>query len=238
MVSNNGSDQSQDNLNLAQALQTAGDDSSQQVVFDDEPEPGAGNGPGDPTPEPRVFSEEEVRAIQSAGDQQIAQAQKTANQAILMIQRERAERDEADAHTADLIEVENGDLSTEGAQVRVNERAQARNNAVNTAQVSIQQQRAYQEAEPILRHAYALELAEEHKIDINLLEADTAITTPEAMLLKARELALDKREKSLTSPEIFDGGASGNGGSNQTLDEMDGLAKVTYALGRPAPRKR
>ena len=104
--------------------------------------------------------------------------------------------------------------------------------------MDIQQQRAYQEAEPILRHAYAVELAEEHKIDISLLEGDASITTPEGMSIKARELALDKREKSLTAPEIFDGGASGNGGSNQTLDEMDGLAKVTYALGRPAPRKR
>jgi hypothetical protein len=91
--------------------------------------------------------------------------------------------------------------------------------------------------EPVLRHAYALELAEEHKIDIKLLEEDQSIVSPEQMMIKARELVLDKREKALNGPEVFDRGVSGSGTGNISVNDMNGVEKVAYALGRPAPKK-
>lgn len=237
MVSNNGSDQSQDDLDLAQEL-NAGDNGSQQVVFDDEPESGAGNEPRGSTPQPRVYSEEEVRAIQSAGDRRVADMSKAASQAILTVQRERAQRTELDARASDAAEVDNGDLTPEAANSRSVQRQNDRTSAARTVQANAEQQSAYEQAEPVLRHAYALELAEEHQIDVNLLTGDTTLLTPEAMSIQAQRLSLEKREKALTTPEVFDGGASGIGGASVTVDNMDGLQKVTYALGRPAPKKR
>ena len=236
MVSTNGDDQSQDVLDLAAALD--GGNSSQQVVFDNDQESGAGDERREPkTPKPRTYSEEEMRAVQSASDQKNAQLANTASQAILIVNRERAQRLEDNALRSDSDEVDNGDLSAEGAQLRANQRNQTRNANAQTAQANAATQQANSAVEPVLRHAYALELAEEHKIDIKLLEEDQSIVSPEQMMIKARELVLDKREKALNGPEVFDRGVSGSGTGNISVNDMNGVEKVAYALGRPAPKK-
>jgi len=240
MVTNNGDGQSQE-VNLSEArserVHDGGGASSQQNGDSGgEDQSGAGTGPGETKKTARTYSEEEVGKIQSSSDTRVADANKIAGNAVLTLQRERAERQESDARAVDAAEVDNGDLTSEGAKNRAAQRQTDRDDQDRRAKETAETERAYAEAEPVLRHAMVLELAAKYEIDAKTLEDDPKATTPDLMEARAEVLAAEKKVKDLTPAEKFDGGASGVGGTNVSIEDMNGLQKIEYALRRPAPK--
>lgn len=235
MVTDNGKNQSQE-VNLSDALNGGGGSSQQKGGDGGEDQSGAGADGKTTETQPRTYSEDEVGKIQSSGDQKVAEANKLASNAVMTLQRERAERQEVDAKTSDAAEVENGDLTAVGATQRATQRQTDREGQEQRVRETAETQRAYAEAEPVLRKAMAIELATKHGIDAKELEDDPKATTPDMMEARAEVMAAEKKVKDLTPAENFDGEASGMGSNNLSVNEMDPMQKITYALGRPAPK--
>lgn len=235
MVTNNGKDQSQD-VNLSDALNAGAESSQQNGAGGGEDQSGAGTGPGETKTEPRTYSEEEVGKIQSSGDKQVAEANKLASNAVMMLQKERAERQERDAQSTDAADVDSGDLTAEGAKQRANQRESDRTNEAQRLQQTAETERALSEAEPVLRKAMALELATKYGVDAETLENDPKATTPDRMEDRAEVLAAEKKVKELTPAETFDGGASGIGGSAISFSDMTPMEKIIDGLSKPAPK--
>ena len=173
----------------------------------------------------------------SKKDETISALRDQAAQSALQAQIDALESENRNADIADSREVDSGEMSAEEAIQRSHQRQDA---AKEKAQ-SLQQQSLAQEANEtdyvnsalLARFSYAQEFAQEFGVDADVLMGDKAITSPDEMRLKARELSLDNREAEATGTERFDSGQ--RGAISSDLENMSALEKVRAGL---ATRRR
>lgn len=189
--------------------------------------------------EPRTYSTVEWDTRESKKDKEVAGFRDMAASLALRLQAEQAQAAEAKLVTADARAVDNGDLSEDEARQRAVQRVDDRETAAtreterraHTAMMAQSEQAGWATA--------IYDLGNEFGVDMKELAAGTTSTsiTPGELRLKARELALDKREAAFkekeTVPETFDGGGGGGVGAGGAFDNMTGDEKIRWALAHP-----
>ena len=164
-----------------------------------------------------------------------------AGRLALDLQAERAQNAEALRRAEDARAVENGDITEEEAAQRGRQRADDTKTAAERNANLQGYQRLMAHGEEVGRLTAAHDYAAEFGVDAKELLEDQTLITPNAMRLKARELALEKREAAFkekeTGPETFDGGGGAGVGGGVALDSLDPEAKIRWALDHP-PKTR
>ncbi len=191
--------------------------------------------------QPRAYTEEEWAARESAKDKEVAGLRQMAVRLALDLQSQKAENTEAQFKAEDARAVENGDITEGEAAQRVRQRADDAK-TVAERQAGLQgYQRLMAHGEEVGRLTAAEDFGREFGVDPKELLEDKVLTTPDAMRLKAQELALDKREAAVKEkeigPETFDGGGGGGVSGGVNVDGLSPEEKITWALAHP-PRKR
>lgn len=173
--------------------------------------------------------------LKAATDRNAALARTAANDA-LTAQIDRIEADNDRAEDEDLAAVEAGDMKASEARRRASDRKTDTKAKIKTATEESQASVMSPEQATMLTNleiAVRLEAAQKLEkkypgIDVDVLVADTSITSSKDMEVRARELSIENREKKSKGREKFDG----NTGSavSSDIEKMDGAAKVRYAL--------
>jgi hypothetical protein len=243
MVSQNDNPQPQPGDNPLTTIAGALNESQPESDAGQSPAPGAEDASQEPSGKPggRTYTEAEWNQRQSALDKQVAQANGRAARIAMELEVEVASSAENAVRSSDLRAVEDGDIS----QDQANQRAQQRQEEARTTQERRATAQAYQQllnhGEDLGRIAAAEDYAKEFGVDSKELLADGALTSPDAMRLKARELALEKREDAIkieTSGEDYDGGGGGTGGGAGGFDNKDPMSMIRHGLANPPRRGR
>ena len=168
------------------------------------------------------------------------------NQARQLLARQALDREIADAEaieeqfqSQDRIAVDNGEMTATDATQRSRQRQEAtradfeRRQRQNQETASARQ--LMQQAEDYGKVIAAEDFAKEFGVERDVLINDRSLTTPALMRVKARELALEKREAKLKGRDTFD--SSQTSVSRPSVDNMSPGEKIAYGLAHP-PRKR
>ena len=167
-------------------------------------------------------------------DETITRIQQETGRAALAAQIERLEADDRAADVEDLKSVEDGNLTTTDATKRIHERRDATQSKIESEETKVSDARtaatnAVNNA-LIARLGYAQGYAKEFGIDVDVLNDDTTLTTPDEMRMKARELQLDERDKKATGSDKFDSGQ--RGAASLDVDKMDAMEKIRAGVGK------
>ena len=187
--------------------------------------------------QPKTYTEEEWSERESkyteeraASDKRVAAADRQVADAAM---RQQIEQAEADALDQDRGLVEAGDIT----EVDLERRRGSRQTQVKE-EVERRDRRAQEDAasnammvrgEEMGRVVAANDFAKEFDIDVEELLSDETIKSPAEMKLKARELAMDKREADITGDKKFDSGRSGAISVDTT--GMNPMALAEHAYG-------
>ena len=189
-----------------------------------------------------IAERDALKESERVAQQAAADARNKLAQAALTAQTERREAEERAARVKDAADVESGDITASDALKRADARQAAATEADTTATEKANTERllaqVFGEQGVVARAGRldaALEYAETHGIDYKVLLNDASLTTEAAMELKAKELALEKKEQDAEGTETYDQAQSG--AVTRNVDDMSAIEKVNYGLTHP-PRTR
>ena len=235
-----------------------GDDLSQVIDALDDDRPGDGDEGSDdgsegesreegPTVEQLAERLAELERGSSAKDTTITQLRDT-------VLRQEIDREIADAEAvenqhreADAAAVAAGEMTAADASKASRDRQEAANRAMEEKQQERLRQQQLTQGEQRLEAAsrlnFAKDLAEEHSVDVKALLADPEVLAaekrgggPAAMRLKARELALQERERKAKGTTKVDSGRQTV--THKSLDDMSAMEKVHAGLREPIRERR
>ena len=194
--------------------------------------PGTGESPAAPS-----FTADQM----AAKDQQISALRQQQAQYALNEDIRKAVADESKASSRDQQLVTEGSLSPEQATSRSTERQAEINNRQQANQAMATDMERYQtmveEGGKLGRLNEANKLGQEFKLspsEIEKIENDVGITSPEEMRLAARTMEFEKRLATAPGTEKFDGGQVGTRGTN--IDSLSGSEKILHALNMTDPQ--
>lgn len=171
-------------------------------------------------------------ANESAKDATITQLRQQISRNALQAQIDRIETEAASESSADITAVSDGEMTAETAQARADDRRNATKNKVEDAsnQAPQEERVAAQLVNDALlaREGFAIRLSKEFDVDMEVLMDDQALTNPDEMRLKAREIQLDNRDSNRTGSQVFDSGQKRAASLN--VNEMDAMSKVRAGL--------
>jgi hypothetical protein len=181
--------------------------------------------------------EKALTDARASSDRQLAQARQDAAETALQRQIETSENY---YRMQDQQAVEDGQITEGQAQQRVQQRQQSWQQHVRQTQQTANARAEYlqlvAENEGLAREQVADILSKEHGVELKALLSDKASTTAGSMVLRARELALDKRQANLEGTETYDGGQKG--ASGVSIAQMTPLEKIAFGVAHPPKRAR
>ncbi len=205
------------------------------------PAPGADADQKPAAPEPRTYSEDEFRALQSSLDSQISEAQKATAQATLSLHTERALAAENAAKTADSTRVADGDITQDQADAKARERSVAAENTESWRKEEEQHQSIRAESGVLLKAMSADTIGKQFDVDPKILLDDSDLVSESLMTIKALTLqneALKAGNAVPKEPEEFDGGGNFSGGGSVVTDGMSPREMAIHAYGDAETKKR
>jgi hypothetical protein len=209
------------------------DGASQSPQAEPEPE---GHQQGAEQQSGRTYTQAEWSARESAKDKEISETRRQLLTLAQQVEQDRVEQMELGYRTADARAVDDGEITqSEAAQRQQLRYSDARDQATRTRERTAHQQMMV-EGEAWARFRVAEELAKQFGVDAKVLTEDQSLQSGPAMEMKARELALDKREAELKGTETYDAGQPG-GRPGVGFDSMSPEDKIGWALDHP-PKPR
>lgn len=213
-------------------------------------QPGAGEPPqaepgeGKKPPAERTYSQREWSERESAKDQEIAQAQQAASQAAMQAQIAQQAQAEATAQAKDRSDIDQGLITQAEATQRQQQRQQAQQQVLQAQQRAMQMQPKMEE---LGRMMAAQDMGKRHGVNPYELLNDKALTTPEQMEAKAKELAKTVSDDKIANLEVqiqalkngepfYDQGQAGSAGS--AVEKMTAEEKIKYGLAHPVKPKK
>jgi hypothetical protein len=181
--------------------------------------------------------EKEMTEARARYDRSTAQARQAMAEAAMQQQIIDAEHQ---AQAEDRQAVDDGEISESTARQRQRQRQNGLQQRIAEYQANVQQQAQHtaiaQQGESTARFLVAANLAKEHGVEVETLLNDKALNSGELMEIKAKELALTKRESALKGTERFDSGLGGS--APRPLDDMSPEEKISYGVAHPPKRGR
>jgi hypothetical protein len=200
--------------------------------------------PGDESPPadaeaPRVYSQEEFSASQSAKDKEIAALRTESAREKLQNQINQVEATEAEATAVDQESVEAGTMTQEVATQRQTQRRVAavreftdRQDRENTVATHT---RMSEEVEVMGRVMAAEDFGKQYGVDPKILLEDKGLRTWPEMKVKAADLALEEAKTAKPGTETYDSGRVSTSGAN--VDNMSPTEKIALGLSQSRTRK-